>query len=124
MAQCATVLSSRVAAYVISAAKSGAIPAQYVPSMAHTDNDLTSISSIDEMPEEIQSVIRDAFRDGSRWATMIILIPWCVLAVFSSLGLRKIRDTDREAQDKAAAETFDEEKVVTREEGLPTVEDR
>lgn len=95
MAQCAAVLSSKVTTFLTNAAKSGAIPAEYITSIAHANSDLTSISSIDGLPEEIQELVRNAFRNGSRWA-IISLIPWCALAVFMTFGLSKIRDSDRE----------------------------
>ncbi|KAF8178201.1 major facilitator superfamily domain-containing protein [Mycena galopus ATCC 62051] len=95
LAQCAAVLSSRVTAFLASAVKSGAIPAQYISSIADANINLNSLNSIDGLPDEIQELVRSAFRDGSRWA-MISLIPWCAVSVFLSLGLSKIGDTDRQ----------------------------
>ncbi|KAF8212355.1 major facilitator superfamily domain-containing protein [Mycena galopus ATCC 62051] len=95
LAQCAAVLSSKVTSFLTSAAESGAIPAQYIASIANANTNLNSLNSIDGLPEEIQALVRSAFRDGSRWA-IISLIPWCAVSVLLSLGLSKIGDTDRE----------------------------
>ncbi|KAJ7273601.1 major facilitator superfamily domain-containing protein [Mycena haematopus] len=103
LAQCAAVLYSKVTAFLTNAAESGAIPAQYISSLASASSNLSSISSIDQLPEEVQELVRNAFRSGSRWA-IISLIPWCAVATFLSLGLSKIGDTDREDIRSAEAE--------------------
>ncbi|KAF7363342.1 MFS domain-containing protein [Mycena sanguinolenta] len=95
LAQCAAVLSSKVTSFLVSAAESGAIPPQYLSSLSNANTNLNSITSIDQLPDDIQALVRSAFRDGSRWA-IISLIPWCALVTFLSLGLSKIGDTDRE----------------------------
>ncbi|KAJ6455690.1 major facilitator superfamily domain-containing protein [Mycena sanguinolenta] len=95
LAQCAAVLSSKVTSFLVSAAESGAIPEQYISSLANANTNLNSITSIDQLPDDIQALVRSAFRNGSRWA-IISLIPWCGVVTFLSLGLSKIGDTDRE----------------------------
>lgn len=55
---------------------------------------LDSLDSINALPPELQTLVRDAFRDGSRWA-FISLVPWCALAFVVSLALSRIPDGDR-----------------------------
>lgn len=60
-------------------------------SSAANGADVSSVQSIDSFPPELQAVVRDAFREGSRWA-FISLIPWAGVAVISSLFLSNIKD--------------------------------
>jgi hypothetical protein len=53
-----------------------------------------SIQTIDTLPQDVQEAIRNAYRNGTRWA-FISLIPWCGLAVFLTLFLSKIPDSDQ-----------------------------
>jgi hypothetical protein len=94
LAQCAAVLSSKVTAFLRDAAKSGTVPASTIAALAHANADLTSIQSIDALPQDAQELVRNAFRNGTRW-TFISLIPWCGLAVFLAAFLSKIPDSDR-----------------------------
>ena len=61
---------------------------------AASASSLDSLDSINALPGPVQDLVRDAFRQGSRWA-FISLIPWCALAFLVSLGLGKIPDGDR-----------------------------
>ena len=58
---------------------------------------LSSVTSLDGLPSVVQSVVRDAFRDGVRWC-FVSLVPWlgvgCVLSVF----LSRIWDSDEEGK--------------------------
>jgi len=91
LAQCAAVLSSKVNTFLSSAARSGSLSAS---SLSHASSDLTSIPAIDALPPDLQDLVRDAFRNGTRWA-FISLIPWCGVSVFLAVFLSKIPDTDR-----------------------------
>ena len=94
LAQCAAVLSSKVTSFLTAAAKSGVLPPSSIAALAHASSDLSSIQSIDALPQDVQDLIRDAFRNGTRWA-FISLIPWCALAAFLTSFLSMIPDTDR-----------------------------
>jgi hypothetical protein len=101
LAQCAAVLSSKVTAFLRDAAKSGTVPASVIAALAHANANLTSIQSIDALPPDAQELVRNAFRNGTRW-TFISLIPWCALAVLLSAFLSKIPDSDRLRKEEKA----------------------
>jgi hypothetical protein len=94
LAQCAAVLSSKVTSFLTAAAKSGAIPISSIAAISHAKSGLTSIQSIDALPQDVQALVRNAFRNGTRWA-FISLIPWCALSVFLTVFLSKIPDSDK-----------------------------
>ena len=98
LAQCGAILSSKVTSSLTDAAKSGVLPASSVAALTHANSDLSSIQSIDALPQDVQALIRNAFRNGTRWA-FISLIPWCSLAVFLTAFLSKIPDSDRERKE-------------------------
>jgi hypothetical protein len=78
--------------YLIRAAsESGRLSASAIASIAHANSGLTSIQSIDALPQDL---VRNAFRNGTRWA-FISLIPWAGVAVFLTVFLSKIPDSDR-----------------------------
>jgi hypothetical protein len=74
------------------ASESGQLSASAIASIAHANSGLISIQSIDAFPQDLQDLVRNAFRNGTRWA-FISLIPWAGVAVF----LSKIPDSDEEA---------------------------
>jgi hypothetical protein len=94
LAQCAAVLSSKVTSFLTAAAKSGKIPTSSIAAISHAKSGLTSIQSIDALPQDVQALVRNAFRNGTRWA-FISLIPWCALSVFLTVFLSKIPDSDK-----------------------------
>jgi len=104
LAQCATVLSSKVSSFLIAAMKSSVLPPSSIAALAHANADLTSIQAIDALPQDAQNLVRDAFRNGMRWV-FISLIPWCGLAVLLTLFLSKIPDSDqaREATERGVS---------------------
>jgi hypothetical protein len=94
LAQCAAVLTSKVNSFLFSAVQSGSLSASTISSLSHASSGLTSIQAIDALPQDLQELVRNAFRNGTRWA-FISLIPWCGVSVFLALFLSKIPDTDR-----------------------------
>jgi hypothetical protein len=76
------------------AGKSGVLPASEIAKLAHANTDLTSIQSIDSLPQDVQGLVRDAFRNGTRWA-FISLIPWCGVAIILTYFLSQIPDSDQ-----------------------------
>ena len=61
---------------------------------------LSSLQSISALPPAVQAAVKDAFRNGTRWS-FISLVPWAGLAFLATLFLSNIRDTDREARERA-----------------------
>ena len=49
----------------------------------------------------MQTLVRDAFRQGTRWA-FISLVPWAGLAFVASLFLARIPDADAKAEEVRA----------------------
>ncbi|KAK7692753.1 hypothetical protein QCA50_004386 [Cerrena zonata] len=93
LAQCGAVLNGKVRAFLTDIITSGAISASDAQAISSTtsSSDLGSVDSIDSLSPELQSLVRDAFRDASRWC-FISLIPWAAVAVITSLFLSNIKD--------------------------------
>ncbi|TDL15813.1 MFS general substrate transporter [Rickenella mellea] len=88
LAQCATIMNSKVRSQLTSLGASSS-------STAHLSAiSLGSLQQINNLPPEIRSAIKKAFRNGVRWS-FISLIPWCALSFFACLFLSNIPDTDR-----------------------------
>ncbi|OBZ67215.1 putative MFS-type transporter YusP [Grifola frondosa] len=103
LAQCGAVLNAKVNSYITSLVNSGMLdPADAASLATGLATGITSIQGISALPPEVQSLVRDAFRDGSRWS-FISLIPWSGVAFIGTLFLSNIRDTDREARERQAA---------------------
>ncbi|EKM54394.1 uncharacterized protein PHACADRAFT_258207 [Phanerochaete carnosa HHB-10118-sp] len=95
LAQCAAVLNGKVNSYIRHLIADGTIsPSQAAAIAAASSTGLDSLDSINSLPPQVQSLVRDAFRQGSRFA-FISLIPWCGLAFIVSLFLSRIPDGDR-----------------------------
>jgi hypothetical protein len=97
LAQCAAVLNSKVKSSLADALASGKISLSDAIPLAFVSQHggLSSLKSLGTLPVEVQTLVRDAFREGTRWA-FISLIPWCAIALVMSLFLSNIVDTDRE----------------------------
>ncbi|KAL0566981.1 hypothetical protein V5O48_015018 [Marasmius crinis-equi] len=103
LAQCGAVLNSRARQYITHAIEDGRIPSAVLSSVgSQFSGKLGSIEKISELPPEIQTVIKEAFRDGVRWC-FISLVPWATIAFVLSLFLSDIPDSDKSK--KAAAES-------------------
>lgn len=55
---------------------------------------LDSSAGIGALPAAAQTLVRDAFRSGTRWA-FLSLVPWCAVAFLLSLMLKKIDESGR-----------------------------
>ncbi|CCM03054.1 uncharacterized protein FIBRA_05173 [Fibroporia radiculosa] len=97
LAQCGAVLNAKVKLYLEDLITSGTISGAAAGQLSQASASLSSIQSINALPSELQSYVKDAFRDGTRWA-FISLVPWAALAAIGTLFLSKIRDTDREPE--------------------------
>jgi len=101
LAQCFTILSAKVNTYI-----SSQIP-HLVETLSPSDlaslvslldsGGLTSLTSLDGLPSAVQTVVRDAFRDGVRWG-FVSLIPWLGVGCLLSLFLSRIKDSDKEEE--------------------------
>jgi len=110
VAQCATVLNAKVKASIKELVLSGLVP----PSTSFS-NSVGSLGNINSLPGPVAIAIKDAFRNGTRWA-FISLIPWTGIAVFMTVFLSKIEDTDAQAklQKQQATATLMPESSTTK----------
>jgi len=68
---------------------------------------LDSLQDINNLSSGLQTVVRDAFRDATRWC-FISLIPWAAVAFILTLKLSSIPDTDRkQSRSDSSAELND-----------------
>jgi hypothetical protein len=93
LAQCGAVLNAKVSHYITQLALSGAISASDAQAISLSAAGLTSVDGLDGLPADIQQAVRDAFRQGTRFA-FISLIPWCALSFLATLFLQRIPDGD------------------------------
>ncbi|KAI0699560.1 major facilitator superfamily domain-containing protein [Cytidiella melzeri] len=95
LAQCGAVLNGKVSSYIATVARSGGLSnadAQAVSLSSAAG--LNSVNGIDNLPADVQQIVRDAFRQGTRYA-FISLIPWCAVAFIAVLFMSRIPDGDR-----------------------------
>ncbi|KAI6041573.1 MFS general substrate transporter [Pisolithus marmoratus] len=95
LAQCFTIMNGKVDSYISNAISNGTISGADLAALLdlYESGGLSSIQNLDGLPSDVQTVIRDAFRNAVRWS-FVSLIPWAGLATISSLFLSKIEDTD------------------------------
>lgn len=93
LAQCTTVMNAKVKAYFASLPPSAFADLQ--SGTALSVEGIASLQSINALPPSIQTLVRNAFRDGVRWS-FISLIPWAGVTVFLVLFLSRIPDTDKD----------------------------
>jgi hypothetical protein len=117
LAQCAAVLNAKVKSYILALVASGVLTPADLESLAEANahGGLNSIQTINDLSPHLQSLIREAFRKGTMWC-FLSLIPWSALAVFLSLFLSTIQDTDRK-EDVAATTGKKVEAGNAEEEG-------
>ncbi|KAF8452359.1 major facilitator superfamily domain-containing protein [Boletus edulis BED1] len=108
LAQCFTILSAKVNAYISSQIPhlvETLSPSDLAALVSLLDNGgLTSLTSLAGLPSAVQSVVRDAFRDGVRWG-FLSLIPWLGVGCLTSLFLSRIKDSDKEEGAEAEMNT-------------------
>jgi hypothetical protein len=92
-------MNAKVRSSVVALVASGRIDPSQFPSSKGAEA-IASLDQIKNLPEPIAEAIRDAFRNGTRWA-FISLIPWAVLTFTMTLFLSKIKEdaTGRPVQD-------------------------
>lgn len=112
LAQCGAVLTSKVKSFLISAAESGTLPLSSVAALSNINSDASSLQAISALPEDLQVLVRNAFRSGTRWA-FISLIPWCGVNVLLTVLLSKIPDRAPEVTDNGGGDN-EGEKVGSR----------
>ncbi|PSR81138.1 hypothetical protein PHLCEN_2v6473 [Hermanssonia centrifuga] len=125
LAQCGAVLNGKVNSYITEFIRSGAISSSDAAALssASSSSSLSSLNGISSLPPDIQAVVREAFRQGTRYA-FISLIPWCALAAILSLFLSKIRDRNSpraESDSEAPEQEIKEEKIGALKEDVGDV---
>ncbi|KAI0329719.1 MFS general substrate transporter [Cubamyces sp. BRFM 1775] len=101
LAQCGAVLNAKVNSSILALVRSGTLsPADAAELARGLSAGLSSLQSISALPPEVQTAVKDAFRNGTRWS-FLSLVPWAALAFLATLFLSNIRDTDREARERA-----------------------
>lgn len=84
---------------------------------------MDSLDGINSLPSDVQTVVRDAYRQGSRFA-FISLIPWCGLAAIASLFLSKIHDSDMAAPKTEGLAYGASEPKDVEEQGTPNLKEQ
>ncbi|KAI0779706.1 MFS general substrate transporter [Fomes fomentarius] len=97
LAQCGAVLNSKVSSIIVSAVASGRLSPADAATLSEKGAGISSIQNVAALSPALQSLVREAFQQGSRWA-FISLIPWAGVSFLLTLWLSSIRDTDKEAQ--------------------------
>ena len=107
LAQCAAVLNGKVTSAIARLLASGVLSADEAAAVARAAAaGMDSLASIDALPAAVQALVRDAFRQGTRWA-FISLVPWAGLGFLASLFLSKIHDADKQQPQEAHAEKLE-----------------
>ncbi|KAK1230454.1 hypothetical protein PQX77_006464 [Marasmius sp. AFHP31] len=120
LAQCGAVLNAKARAYIAAAIASGRIPPEFASSFGsqYTGN-IGSLKSINELPQAMQVVVREAFRDGVRWC-FISLVPWAAVAFLLTLYLSDIPDS--ESQGKMSERKEDSKESEMELNRVPDIE--
>ncbi|TFK90574.1 MFS general substrate transporter [Polyporus arcularius HHB13444] len=114
LAQCGAVLNAKVNSIITSMITSGSLSAADAGLLANgLTSGISSLQSIDSLPPDVQTAVKNAFQQGSRWS-FISLVPWAGLSVFATLFLSNIRDTDKLEKERLRGAREEEAK---REEG-------
>lgn len=124
LAQCGSVLNSKVSSIIVSAVTSGRLSPADAATLAQGVSEkgagVSSIQNVAALSPALQSLVRDAFQQGSRWA-FISLIPWAGVSFLLTLWLSSIRDTDRIAREAQAqgVKTTEAKGTVNSDEEKP-----
>ncbi len=92
MAQCFTILNVKVTSYLVSHASS--IPDGSILGTLSVAS-LTSVQGIDDLPSDVQAIVRAAFGNAVKWC-FLSLVPWCSISFIACLFLSDISDGDVE----------------------------
>ncbi|KZV87815.1 MFS general substrate transporter [Exidia glandulosa HHB12029] len=96
IAQCSAVLNSRVRSFITDLFSSGAISPSDALQLGRVAQG--SLEGISALPDELQEHVRDAFRDGTRWA-FLSLLPWLGVSALVVLLLKRVEDPTRVKRD-------------------------
>ncbi|KAI0030029.1 major facilitator superfamily domain-containing protein, partial [Vararia minispora EC-137] len=91
LAQAAAVLNARVHSYIASQVATGAISPSDAAALQLSGSSLSSINAINALPQGLNNIVKDAFRDGTRWL-FISMIPWAGVCFLLSLFLENISE--------------------------------
>ena len=123
LAQCAAVLNGKVTSAIARLLASGVLSADEAAAVARAAAaGMDSLASIDALPAAVQALVRDAFRQGTRWA-FISLVPWAGLAFVASLFLARIPDADAKAEEVPAEKLGYDDGAREGEPGTPSVKE-
>ena len=56
------------------------------------------MTSLSQLPTALQTVVKNAFRNGVRWS-FVSLIPWLGIGCIVSIFLSRIADSDKEGEE-------------------------
>ncbi|TCD69811.1 hypothetical protein EIP91_006124 [Steccherinum ochraceum] len=120
LAQCGAVLNAKVNHYIANAITSGAISGADIASIAAStaSTGLSSLQSISDLPEDVQGVVRDAFRNALRWC-FISLIPWSALSAVLTVFLSHIQDRAHLAQQHGQPKRSEDNVVLESVDNTP-----
>ncbi|KIL00728.1 hypothetical protein PAXRUDRAFT_129232, partial [Paxillus rubicundulus Ve08.2h10] len=125
LAQCSTVLNSKVEEYLKDQVASGALTGPDAGALGSTNaNQLVDSQGLSNLSPGLQTAIRDAYQYGIQWS-FISLVPWAGLSFFVLLFLSRITDQDRrreEEEARFAREAYQREVMRYHGEGLPVQE--
>jgi len=93
LAQCSAVLNAKVRSIILGLVTSGKFSPNELQQLAALGGTIDSLTDITNLPADLANAVRDAFRDGVRWA-FISLLPWTSIAAIMVLFLSKIPDAD------------------------------
>ncbi|KAI0342108.1 MFS general substrate transporter [Trametopsis cervina] len=121
LAQCGAVLNGKVNSYIANLVHTGALSAADAESLSLSSAALSSVNGLNSLPPATQQFVRDAFREGSRYA-FISLIPWCALAFLLTLLLKRIPDGDAGRMTEVGTKNEDAEKGHAKEVSTEAVD--
>ncbi|KAL7281752.1 hypothetical protein ACG7TL_005070 [Trametes sanguinea] len=99
LAQCGAVLNAKVNNSVLALVRSGTLDPSDAQALSQgLSAGISSLQSISSLPPDIQTAVKDAFQNGTRWS-IVSLLPWAGLSFILTLFLSNIRDTDKEARE-------------------------
>lgn len=109
-------MNTRVNKYLAELIVSGSITALDAKALSQlSSGSIASIQAISALPPDVAAQVREAFRQGTRWA-FISLIPWAVVAFAASLFLSRLDESDFNPQ----AEVSESKAVLPELDGVET----
>ncbi|KZS91099.1 MFS general substrate transporter [Sistotremastrum niveocremeum HHB9708] len=94
LALCATVMNTRVNRYLSDLVSAGTVSTVDAKALSQlSSGSIASIQAINALPPDVAAQVREAFRQGTRWA-FISLVPWAATAFVASLFLSELEESD------------------------------